>query len=123
MLSVHGLVIISSSIEQEYKNTFGSRITFWVSSDIGDSKFQRFKVNLWIPNKDIESVKNKIEEGKVCEIVKADIKEIPSKYPDYKFTSIVLECKLENFKFLSVCIYHEDIIGITTKKPGDKQNE
>lgn len=118
MLSAHGLIIIAEEIQLIQNYTFTSLIKFWIASDIGEGKTQRFLLNLFVPIKELDTVKSKIQIGKVCEIVKADITEVVSKFenPNRFTTSITISCKLENFKFLSACIYYEDMNGITTKE-------
>lgn len=115
MLAAHGLVIVAEQIKSIDSYEFTSRLKFWIASDIGQGKTQRFLLELVVPNKELEIVKPKIEIGKVCEIIKADIREIQAKtdIPNRFTTNIVLLCKLENFKFLTRCIYYEDLPNIT----------
>ncbi len=115
MLSAHGLVIIAEDISSCVSYNYLTIIKFWVASDMGNGKTQRFQLELSLPNKQLDEIKPKIQIGKVCEIVKADIIEIPPKIeiPTRFSTNVVIKCKLENFKFLSKCIYYEDLPAIT----------
>lgn len=118
MLTAHGLVIVAEDISSINPYQYTTNIKFWVASDIGNGKTQRFQLELSVPNSQVELVKSKIQIGKVCEIVKADIFEIPPKteIPNRFTSNIVLKCKSENFKFLSKCIFYEDIQDITKEK-------
>lgn len=118
MLSVHGLVIVAEDINSINPYQYTTNIKFWVASDIGNGKTQRFQLEVSIPNSQLETIKKKIQIGKVCEIVKADIIEIPPKVeiPNRFTSNIVLKCKSENIKFLSKCIFYEDISNITKEE-------
>lgn len=118
MLSVHGLVIIAEPIKSIQQFTYMSSIKFWVASDIGNDKTQRFLLDLQVPTKNVEAIKAKIEVGKVCEITHADIIEIPNKteHPDRFTTNICIRCRMDNLKFLSRCIYYENLTNITKEK-------
>lgn len=118
MLAAHGLVIIAEAIKSTQKYEYISVVKFWVSSDIGGDKTQRFLLELIVNNKDMEEAVAKLEVGKICEIVKADVREVPQKLenPNRFTTNIVLACKYENFKVLAPCIFYENLSGITKKK-------
>lgn len=118
MLAAHGLVIIAEEIQSEQTFPYTSLLRFWVASDVGEGKTQRFLLSLYVPHKNLNEVKSKIQVGKVCEIVKADITEIvPKSEVANRFsTNITISCSLKNFKFLAACIYYENMINITTKE-------
>jgi hypothetical protein len=116
MLNVHGLVIVASEIvwEQAYQHT--TIVKFEVASEALSGETTRHMISISIPNDKVQSFKQDLEVGKVCEIVLANLDEKPIKNSENyikKYTYIEFRTRYENFRILQPCIYYSGLKNIT----------